>query len=178
MPPRPAPDLDVRRQQVAQTAWRIAEADGWPAVTMRRVASELGVTQPVVYTVFDGRQALVDAVALEGFSAIATALEATERSPMPRMRAYLDFAAAHPAVYDAMLSMPTGLRFGEAAFPPMARAFAAIRDGFPGADDVRAELAWATLHGLASLQASGRLPAETARVRFERAHRLLTVDAE
>lgn len=174
MPPRPAPDLELRRDQITRAAWRIAEAEGWPAVTMRRIAGDLGVTQPVLYTVFAGRQALIDAVALTGFASLAAALEAADASPLTRMEAYLQFAAAHPAIYEAMFSMPSDLQFGNAAHEPLARAFSAIRDAFPEADDTRAEVAWATLHGLATLQASGRLPAERARARLERAHEQLT----
>jgi AcrR family transcriptional regulator len=55
MSPRPAPDLDLRRDQVIRAARDLAEADGWPAVTMRRLAGELGVTQPVLYSAFAGR---------------------------------------------------------------------------------------------------------------------------
>ena len=55
----------------------MAESDGWSAVTMRRLATTIGVTQPVLYSAFpDGRQAVIDAVAVEAFSAIAPALEA------------------------------------------------------------------------------------------------------
>lgn len=170
MPPRPAPDLDLRRGQIVKAARRVAEAEGWPAVTMRRIAGELGVTQPVLYTVFAGRQALIDAVALDGFIAVATALEAADSSPLARMRAYLDFAAAHPTIYEAMFSMPSDLQFSTAAHEPLTRAFTAIRDVFPAADDTRAEVAWATLHGLATLQASGRLPADRAQARLDQAH--------
>ena len=174
MPPRPAPDLDLRRDQITQAAWRVAEAEGWPAVTMRRIAGDLGVTQPVLYTVFAGRQALIDAVALNGFAAITAALEAADTSPLARMQAYLDFAAAHSAIYEAMFSMPSDLQFSSAALAPLTRAFTAIRDAFPGSDDTRAEVAWATLHGLATLQASGRLPADRAQARLEQAHEQLT----
>ena len=66
-----------------------------------------------------------------------------------RMRAHLDFAAAHPPVYEAMFSLPSGLRFAAADTPePLHRAFSAIRDAFPDADDVRAEVAWSARHGL------------------------------
>src|SRR3954469_25190346 len=108
MTPRPSPDLDHRRSQVLGTARRLAESDGWAALTMRRLAGELGVTQPVLYSAFAGRQALIDAVALAGFGDIAAALEAVDAAPLLRMRAYLDFAAAHPRVYEAMCSMPSG----------------------------------------------------------------------
>src|SRR5262245_40865766 len=111
MSPRPAPDLNNRRDQVLRAARDLAESDGWAAVTMRRLAGALGVTQPVLYSVFPSRQALIDAVALNGFSDVAAALEAAEASPMARMRAYLDFAAGQPRVYEAMFSMPSGLTF-------------------------------------------------------------------
>ena len=141
---------------------------------MRRVAAELGVTQPVLYSALSGRQALLDAVALGGFAELTAALEGVEAAPSARMRAYLGFAAAHPAVYEAMFSMPSGLHFAGGAHEPLSRAFSAIRDAFPGADDTHAEVAWATLHGLATLQAGGRLPGERERARLDHASQALT----
>jgi hypothetical protein len=66
------------------------------ALTMRRLAGDLGVTQPVLSTASDGRQALADAVALEGFAELAQALEQVEATPRARTGAYLEFAAAFP----------------------------------------------------------------------------------
>ena len=175
MSPRPAPDLDVRRAQVIHAARDIAESDGWTAVTMRRLASEIGATQPVLYSVFASRQALIDAVALNGFRDIAAALEAVDASPMARMRAYLDFAAAHPRVYEAMFSMPSGLHFAADDTPePLRHAFARVHDAFPDGDGTRAEVAWSALHGLATLQAGGRLRTSHAQERLELLHDMLT----
>jgi AcrR family transcriptional regulator len=175
MSPRPAPDLNRRRDQLTRVAREVAASEGWAAVTMRRVAAEIGVTQPVVYSAFSGgRQALIDAVAVGGFGAIAAALEAVEPEPLARMRAYLDFAVGQPHVYEAMFSMPSGLPFGDGSGPePLRRAFAAVQEAFPGPDVTRAEVAWACLHGLATLQISGRLPEERAQARLEQAHRML-----
>ena len=178
MSPRPAPDLDRRRDQVIGAARGLAEADGWPAVTMRRLAGELGVTQPVVYSAFASRQALIDAVALNGFDDLAAALKAVEASPKARMRAYLDFAAAQPRVYEAMFSLPSGLAFAADDTPePLLRAFSGIRDAFPDADETQAEVAWAAMHGLATLQASGRLRPSHVESRLDLAHRMLTQPA-
>jgi AcrR family transcriptional regulator len=175
MSPRPAPDLAHRRVEIITAARGLAESDGWGAVTMRRLAAELGVTQPVLYSAFDSRQALIDAVALEGFTDIAVALEAVEAAPMARMRAYLAFAAAHPRVYEAMFSMPSGLAFAADATPePLHRAFSAVQAVFPDADGTRAEVAWSTLHGLATLQAGGRLRPSHVQARLDLAHRMLT----
>jgi AcrR family transcriptional regulator len=175
MSPRPAPDLDRRREQIINAARDLAESHGWAAVTMRRLANELGVTQPVLYSAFASRQALIDAVALEGFRDIAAALEAVDASPIARMRAYLDFAAAHPRLYEAMFSLPSGLPFAAAETPePLHRAFLGIQDVFPDADGTRAEVAWSALHGLATLHASGRLRATHVQARLDLVHRMLT----
>ena len=81
MSPRPAPDLTARRDSVLGHTRRIAEAEGWEAVTIRRLATELGVTQPVLYTAFGKRQDIVDAVALRGFTELAAALDAGDLPP-------------------------------------------------------------------------------------------------
>jgi AcrR family transcriptional regulator len=175
MSPRPAPDLNLRRDQVIHTARDVAESDGWPAVTVRRLAGELGVTQPVLYSAFASRQAIIDAVALGGFDDLAAALEAVEAAPMARIRAYLGFAVAHPRLYEAMFSLPTGLAFASDHIPgPMQRAFDDIAAAFPDADGTRAEVAWSTMHGLATLQASGRLRPGHVQARLDLTHRMLT----
>jgi AcrR family transcriptional regulator len=175
MSPRPAPDLDLRRDQLLRVARDLAESEGWPAVTMRRLAGELGVTQPVVYSAFDGRQALIDAVVVSGFAELAAALNAVNASPMARMRAYLDFADAHPRVYEAMFSLPSGLVFAADDTPaPLRLAFSAIYEAFPDDDGTRAEVAWSVLHGLATLQASRRLRGNQVEARIDLAHRMLT----
>jgi AcrR family transcriptional regulator len=175
MSPRPAPDLDLRRDQVIHAAQQLAESEGWATLTMRRLSAQLGVTQPVIYSAFDGRQAVIDAVALTGFADLADALEAAEAAPRARMCVYLQFAADHPRTYEAMFSMPTGLTFATDNTPEvMQRAFSAIRHAFPGAENTLAEIAWATLHGLATLGASGRLRPGDTRARLELAHHMLT----
>src|SRR3954466_11685382 len=175
MSPRPAPDLDLRRHQVTRAARELAEPDGWAAVTMRRLAGQLMVTQPVIYSVFAGRQALIDAVAVAGFRDLAAALGAVEASPLARMRTYLDFAAANPRVYEAMFSMPSGLPFAAEDTPePLRRGVAGFPQAFPDADGTRAEVAWAAVHGLATLQAGGRLRASHMQARLELVHSILT----
>jgi AcrR family transcriptional regulator len=156
----------------------LAESEGWAAVTMRRLAGALGATQPVLYSAFPGRQAVIDAVAVNGFGDLAAALEAVDASPMARMRAYLDFAAARPQVYEAMFSLPSGLRFAADDTPgPLHRAFLALHEAFADADGTRAEIAWSTLHGLATLQAGGRLRPSHVEARLELVHDMLTQPA-
>jgi hypothetical protein len=92
------------------------------------------------------------------------------------MRAYLDFAAAHPRVYEAMFSMPSGLQFAAAEDTPepLRLAFAGFHEAFTDADGTRAEVAWAAVHGLATLQAGGRLRASHVQARLDLMHSMLT----
>jgi AcrR family transcriptional regulator len=177
MSPRPAPDLTARRDRVLTHARRIAEAEGWDAVTMRRLSAEIGVTQPVLYTALGKRQDIVDAVALRGFAELADALDTGDPAA-----AYLDFARTHPATYEAMFLMPTGLRFASADVPaPMRMAFVALGRALGITDDVRTEIAWSLLHGVASLERAGRLSAGARDGRLAELERLLgilTADAE
>jgi hypothetical protein len=130
--------LGVSRRRPVIRPRRIAEAEGWDAVTIRRLATELGVTQPVLYTAFGKRQDIVDAVALRGFAELAAALDAGDPAA-----AYLDFARAHPATHEAMFLIPTGLRFAATDVPaPMRVAFTALGRARGIADDVRTEIAW------------------------------------
>ena len=75
--------------------------------------------------------------------------------------AYLAFASEHPALYEAMFVMPTGLRFAEADTKPALKdAFAALAAVLtPSSIDVEiaTETFWAALHGFAELERSGRI---------------------
>lgn len=165
---RRAREKTARRQLIVDTARHIAEAEGWAAVTTRRLSTEIEYSQPVLYKHFSGMDQVADAVALDGFAELA-ALSRTARAgattpaeALTRMaHAYLDFARDHPAVYDAMFTGRTTLRFAEEDTPPelvagfdeLRQAVAAIADD---ADTVT-EVFWAALHGLVSLSRGGRL---------------------
>jgi AcrR family transcriptional regulator len=57
-----------RRQAIVTGARELAEADGWEAVTTRRLSDRIEYSQPVLYSHFENRDAIIEAVALEGFS--------------------------------------------------------------------------------------------------------------
>ncbi len=168
-----------REHRIVTAARAIAEADGWPAVTVRRLADAIGYSQPVLYGHFpDGRDGIVRAVALDGFERLTAALDAAPRggAPATRMRAvvqrYLRFAHDNPASYEAMFSMPTDLPFATKAAPaPLRQGFAAIRRAVPDSakdSETATELLWSAMHGLADLQRHARLrPShQAARVRL------------
>jgi AcrR family transcriptional regulator len=157
-----------RENRIIASARAIAESEGWDAVTLRRLAREIEYSQPVLYSHFENRDAIVAAVALEGFQEIAQALrEAVHGSTGPKdavekaAMSYLGFALRHPAVYDAMFTLPTDLRFAEAETKPeLQAAFEALAlavTPFCANVEVATETLWAALHGLAVLERSGRI---------------------
>src|SRR3569833_630104 len=110
-------DRIARRKLIVTTARTLAEAEGWDAVTTRRLSAAIEYSQPVLYKHFAGMEQIADAVAVEGFGELAHAVRAAQRdagSPAEALgrsaHAYLDFARDNPAVYDAMFTRATGLR--------------------------------------------------------------------
>jgi AcrR family transcriptional regulator len=157
-----------REHRIIAAARAIAEREGWDAVTIRRLAEEIEYSQPVLYSHFENRDAIVAAVALEGFQEITVALREAASGSTGRRNAlknvamaYLAFALRHPALYEAMFILPTDLRFAAAGTRPELRAafeaLAAVVKLF--CVDVAAvtETFWAALHGLAELERSGRI---------------------
>jgi AcrR family transcriptional regulator len=162
-----------RHRQIVDAAREIAEAEGWEAVTVRRLAEAIEYSQPVLYSHFRGKDAIVGAVALDGFAeftALLTARVATAPRGEAGLRvmaeAYLEFADRRPALYEAMFTLATDLPFADPASPqPLKAAFGALRDALGAATggqdlDARTELAWSALHGLATLTGSGRMRRE------------------
>jgi AcrR family transcriptional regulator len=174
-----------RHQLIIDTARELAETEGWDAVTTRRLADRIEYSQPVLYSHFSGKDAIVGAVALEGFTDLARRTrERVDAAPDGRAAAaavaetYLRFACDRPALYEAMFHLATDYPFADPASPPpLLEAFAALRDGLEAATgsddlDLRTELFWSALHGLVTLTNSGRLPpeAQPARLRLLVSH--------
>ncbi|TGX54097.1 TetR/AcrR family transcriptional regulator [Sphingomonas gei] len=157
-----------REQRITAAARLIAASDGWDAVTVRRLAEEIEYSQPVLYSHFANRDAIVAAVAVEGFRDLAIALrKAADGSIDGRdasrnvAMAYLDFAGEQPALYEAMFALPIGLRFAEddtkAELKDAFSALAAVVTPRAGDVETVTEALWAALHGLAELERSGRI---------------------
>lgn len=157
-----------REYRIVAAARVIAEREGWDAVTVRRLAEEIEYSQPVLYSHFKNREAIVAAVAVEGFQEITIALREAASGSTGRRNAlknvalaYLAFALSRPALYEAMFILPTNLRFAEAETRPELRAaFEALAAVItPFCVDVAdvTETFWAALHGLAELERSGRI---------------------
>jgi AcrR family transcriptional regulator len=159
-----------RSQVIVSAARELAEAEGWESVTTRRLADCIEYSQPVLYSHFEGKNAIVSAVALEGFGELAAMLhnaretaDSPEAEPRAVASAYLEFARANPALYEAMFTLKVDLAFARSDTPaPLHAGFVEIRDALaPLAGDrdleTFTEVIWSTLHGLATLAQARRL---------------------
>jgi AcrR family transcriptional regulator len=181
-------DKQARRAQIISAARRIAELEGWPNVTVRRLSDEISYSQPVLYAHFGSREGILAAVAIQGFQEMGQALEKA-RKRVKRgntvesvAAAYLEFAASSPALYEVMFSLSLSVPFDDAATPPELRfAFAQLLELFPGQgskSEVLTELFWANLHGIAELTRTKRFPPSRQKERVRTLVELFTFPDE
>jgi len=71
-----------RRQIIIDAARELAEVEGWESVTTRRLADRIEYSQPVLYSHFGGKDAIVSAVALEGFGELGALLHQARKRPV------------------------------------------------------------------------------------------------
>jgi AcrR family transcriptional regulator len=163
----------ARRQLITATARKVAEAEGWDAVTTRRLSAEIEYSQPVLYKHFAGMEGIVASVAVQGFAELGEALAAARahasegRDALSRVaHAFIGFARDNSALFDAMFIRATTLAFAaddtpaelNNAFDELRAAVDMVaRDRDP---DTLAEVVWAGLHGLITLDRGGRLRPE------------------
>jgi len=161
-------DRQARRAQIISAARRIAELEGWPNVTVRRLSDEISYSQPVLYAHFGSREGILTAVAVDGFQEIGLALEKARKrarlgNPVESVAAaYLEFAASSPALYEVMFSLGLSVPFDDPATPPELHfAFSQLMELFQGQSarpEVISELFWASLHCIAELTRTKRFP--------------------
>ncbi|HYF62611.1 MAG TPA: TetR/AcrR family transcriptional regulator [Herpetosiphonaceae bacterium] len=156
------------RQGILLAARRIARSDGWPALTIRKVADEIEYSPSIVYEYFASKDAILLALLQEGFELLGASMRQAAQAPGDPTgrihglaRAYWEFAREYPELYQVMHGFAGGaidpaVR-GQAALAACAPVEAALvdwaRDAGVALDDPlgAAEIAWSTLHGLVSL---------------------------
>jgi AcrR family transcriptional regulator len=140
------------------------ERTGAAAISLSGLAKTLGVSQPAPYRHFADRDALLAAVALEGFALydadLAAAAGAASRFTAPARiaQAHVAFGLAHPGLYRLMFASPlvagagSESPLGEALAGAFARLLEAVRAmGYGQGARRRALRIWAASHGLVML---------------------------
>jgi AcrR family transcriptional regulator len=165
---------DLRRALIDQALRTILTA-GVEGLTLRGVGEALGVSRTALYRHFSDKQALVAAVAREGFRTFRRALvDAWEQQGRGRAgfeamgEAYLQFAVAHPSHYRVMFGRfmescardPELINEATGAFQALLDALVeGQREGWVRQDDpvILARFVWSVTHGIAMLVIDGQL---------------------
>ena len=162
---------ELREALVGAAAAMLEREDDPALITIRSIASEVGVSQAAVYLHFQSRDELAYEAGYRLFGRHEAALErelAVVGDPMRRLtrrgEAYVEFAVAHPGVFH-LLMMGTGRERN----PDRFEGFDEVEDTGPGAlvADVRAAMdagviprrdpamvamvLWTGVHGVAAL---------------------------
>jgi AcrR family transcriptional regulator len=167
---------DLRRA-IMDAALSMVREGGLPALSLREVARRAGVSSGAPYHHFANRDALLAAIATEGFAMLAAAMQAAMKRAEPSAdaqleslgAAYVAFAIAEPAHFRVMFAAaPAGAR---EAFPELAAVGEPVyellveyvvrsqSEGLapPGDPAPYVLTAWAVVHGAASLLLDGPL---------------------
>jgi AcrR family transcriptional regulator len=165
-----------RYELILAAARELAEAEGWDAVTTRRLAGLIEYSQPVLYGHFKGKAEIMAAVAARGFDELLARLRTANIAGAPDIlrnvcAAYLDFARSRPVVYEAMFVLPTKIKFASEETPAALRAafdelVAALGPDLQEAVFL-AEVLWSALHGMVVLTQSERIPPSGADLRLD-----------
>jgi AcrR family transcriptional regulator len=168
------------RDTLVQAALREAERGGPEAISIKALATKLGVSQPAPYRHFDDREALLEAAtaeALRQFSAILRDAinKPSKQSKLSRFaQAALDFGLRRNGIYRLMFASRTmacaadGSELhtaGMEIFGLLVEAFEVPAIGF--LRERQALKIWAALHGMITLAEQGMLTGELAQITRE-----------
>jgi AcrR family transcriptional regulator len=164
------------RDRLVDAGAELVTSGGTAAVSLREIARRAGVSHGAPRRYFPTHLELLSAIARRGFAGLDAKLReaagAASEDPRARLaalgRAYLEFAADNPGMYELMFrhdlleSGRLGLR--EVSLPLFrmtAGLVAAARPQAQAAPEVTAAALWSNLHGIAQLWQWGSLPLAT-----------------
>jgi AcrR family transcriptional regulator len=152
------------RQAALEQALSVVRCGSAAALSIRAIASELGVAHRAIYNHFADRTALLRAIAAAGFDELAQAMP-SQKGIAGIVAAYCRFALAHPGLYQTMMATPNlTIRDDPDLARAVARLLRIIAERWPdtSAGPPNREAitrVWLVLHGGITLHQSGILGA-------------------
>ena len=155
------------RDEVQTRAWTQISLDGVSALSLKAIATAMGLTAPALYRYYKSRDELLTELIVSAYADLAELVEAAAlRSDTSAGRlsaignALREWAVEHPQRYLLLYGTPVpGYHAPDTATALAQRIFAPIMAGFdeePGAGGLPRSLTWWTrLHGVLSLELAG-----------------------
>lgn len=113
--PHKAQQTPHLQEAIKETAWQQISQQGAPALSLRAIARQLGITAPAIYNYFADRDALVTALIIDAYTSFGDAQLAARDSVSAedlekRMdaigRAYRQWALTYPERYQLIFGTP------------------------------------------------------------------------
>ena len=177
--PRDIKEVEGIQGRILEAALGIIVQEGFPALTMRRLASKIGMTAPNIYNYYKSKDELYITLVIQGFEMLQRELMSVYdayEEPLERgaalARAYIAFGLKHSSYYDIMFTYPTP-KYHDYVGTPLEKlseieyrismdivmlalkAVTAFMDEAHAIDDQEVQMrfiaAWSMLHGMISL---------------------------
>jgi AcrR family transcriptional regulator len=160
-PPGPAPGAAKPRvREIVAAARAVLVAEGVDALTMRRLATELGIQAPSLYKHLPGKHAVEDALIAMAFTEIGEALHAALDRTRHHdrvgalLREYRRVARREPNLY----RLATGRPLRRESLPEGLEEWAGRPFFLATSEPQLAQALWSYAHGMVILELDGRYP--------------------
>jgi AcrR family transcriptional regulator len=161
-------EREQMRENILDSAMNIIVAEGYDAVSIRRIADDVSYTPGAIYSYFADKEEIIFTLAVRAAQSFNQAFQALRfiADPLERLhaigRAYLHFAIEHKDSYDLMFIMSAPIeKMTKEGFKEGGEVFAFLRATvaecmerkyLPQSDaDFAAFAMWSFVHGIASL---------------------------
>ncbi len=190
---------ELLRRTVLEAASHLLVEQGPAALTVRKIAQELGCSTKIIYTMFQGKDGLSDALYIDGCERLRLTLEAVpdEENTAALLyrlgQAYWDFALANSSYYKVLFceAIPgfqpstNSIHMAGGAFVRLLRVLERAQERgelFETDPWIAAKILGASAHGVVSLLLLGHLEKDLARMVFQQTiqitiNSLINVDA-
>ncbi len=168
---------DDTRCNILEASLKIVKEEGWPALSMRKIADKIEYTAPIIYEYFNNKDAILQELTRMGYVKLAKQMEEAKSKltdPAQQLEAmwlaYWNFAFAEKELYQVMYGVEMNCCVMENACPdlkgPSTMLWDKIEEIVP--EDKRTEeyidtkyyTFWSVVHGLISINMTRQLTSE------------------
>jgi AcrR family transcriptional regulator len=156
-------EKDALKKKIKLVAKKIAIKEGWSAVTIRRIASEIQYSLPVIYSHFKDKAEIIFSIAEEGYIQLTEALtevittkeKDSENYLFNLANAYVTFGIENPSIYQVMYGIQGMSTYEDKESEYSQNLYKTIiavaKEYVTNNTEEHFNLIWANLHGLISL---------------------------
>lgn len=165
------------RINILDASLQIVKEEGWPALSMRKIADAIEYTAPIIYEYFSNKEAILLELTRKGFLILARDMKAAKekhRSPEKQLEAmwlaYWNFAFAEKELYQVMFGLNISCCELSAKLPEADIPYDLVAEVIeeimapdkPTEDDVSVKYYtfWSVIHGLISINVVRRRTSE------------------